>query len=224
MNYNLLTGRENKELTKFENYLVHSDVVTPLKNLKDAAKDEIGADLQIISSFRSFDSQQSIWNAKAQGKRELLNSEGDKLNFESLTQDELLNSILRWSAIPGASRHHWGTDFDIYDANKISKENLQLVSSESDKGGPLYEFHLWLDQKLENKSDFFRPYNRDLGGVNVEKWHLSYFPLSMKYLEAYTIDIFEQNIQQSDILLKDQIMKNLEYFYKTFVTNISSPL
>jgi LAS superfamily LD-carboxypeptidase LdcB len=223
MNYNLLTGRENKELVEFDNYLVHIDAISSLKKLKESAKKEIGANLQIVSSFRSFKSQQNIWNAKAQGLRTLLNSDGIEINFDALSQDELLNSILRWSAIPGASRHHWGTDFDIYDANKISKEKLQLVSSESDEGGPLYEFHLWLDHKLESSSDFFRPYNLDLGGVNIEKWHLSYSPLSMKYLEGYTIDLFEKNLQQSDILLKHQIIEKLDYFYKTFVINISFP-
>ena len=33
---------------------------------------------------------------------------------------EQLQAILRFSALPGTSRHHWGTDLDVYDAAVIA--------------------------------------------------------------------------------------------------------
>ncbi|MCZ8486094.1 D-alanyl-D-alanine carboxypeptidase family protein [Vibrio lentus] len=30
------------------------------------------------------------------------------------SEQQKLSAILRWSALPGASRHHWGCDFDVF--------------------------------------------------------------------------------------------------------------
>ncbi len=224
MNFNLLTGRANNKLIKYNDFYLHEDALPSFIDLQKQAKADIGADLQIVSSFRSFDAQEKIWNAKALGKRKLLDTNGDELVFDDLSQDEVLKSIMRWSAIPGASRHHWGSDFDVYDANKISKDELKLVSSESDPGGVLFDFHRWLDERLQNNCPFFRPYDKDLGGVNVEKWHLSFFPIADELLKEYSIDIFKKNIDTSQMLLKDHVMKDLDFFYEKFVKNICPPL
>jgi len=39
-----------------------------------------------------------------------------------LRASEKIASILRWSALPGTSRHHWGTDLDIIDAKALTAE------------------------------------------------------------------------------------------------------
>ena len=94
---------------------VHRDVVAPFLQLKDDAA-QAGFDLRILSGFRGFDRQRSIWNRKAGGELAVLDSGAAPLDIGRLSEEELVYAILRWSALPGASRHHWGTDIDVYDA------------------------------------------------------------------------------------------------------------
>jgi hypothetical protein len=63
--FKFLTGRENPFLEEFEGVLIHKEITTPLQKLKDLAKKEIGADLQIISGNRNYERQEVIWNLKA---------------------------------------------------------------------------------------------------------------------------------------------------------------
>ncbi|MGH8311064.1 MAG: D-alanyl-D-alanine carboxypeptidase family protein, partial [Steroidobacteraceae bacterium] len=49
---------------------VHRDVVGPLRTLHAAARAD-GIELAIVSSFRAFDRQVDIWNAKYRGDRPL---------------------------------------------------------------------------------------------------------------------------------------------------------
>ncbi len=223
MNYKFLTGRENNELIQYNDQLLHKECIDDFKRLQTLAKNEIDADLQIVSSFREHSRQELIWNAKASGKRDLLDSKGSIVDFNQLSPTELLNSIMRWSAIPGASRHHWGTDFDIYDAKKISKKDLKLTPQESNEDGILHEFHLWLTEKIKAKNsfNFFRPYALDHGGISPEMWHISHSTLSSPLLEHYTIEVFEQNIHESNILLKENILNELESIYNLYIQTIS---
>jgi hypothetical protein len=123
-----------------------------------------------------------------------------------------------WSAIPGASRHHWGTDFDIYDASvkECNQVSLTVLECQSEFKN-MYE---WLDRNLNHYS-FSRPYILDKGGVAKEPWHLSYSPLANKYFEEYTLDIFIKNIEDSNILLKELILKDAQLIFNQFVKNIT---
>ncbi len=91
---------------------VHRDVVRPFLLLREDAL-AAGFDLRIASGFRSLDRQSSIWNRKATGELAVLDSSAAPLDIEQLNERELVYAILRWSALPGGSRHHWGTDVDI---------------------------------------------------------------------------------------------------------------
>ena len=48
-------------------------------------------------------------------ERPLLDANNQPLDALQLGETERLHAILHWSALPGTSRHHWGTDLDIYD-------------------------------------------------------------------------------------------------------------
>lgn len=223
MNYKLLTGRENDQLVPYQNFLVHQEAISSFKKLVQAAKDEIDADLQIVSSFRDFERQQRGWDLKATGQRPLYDDNDTPLNFELLTKQEILFAILRWSAVPGASRHHWGTDIDVFDANQLAREDVQLLASECTPSGPCGKLHLWLDEKIKTNQSygFFRPYENDLGGVGVEKWHLSYAPVSQALNQDYTLELFQRNIEESSMELKDILLQNVELVFKKYVKNIS---
>lgn len=225
MNFHFLTGRENKELVDYQGYLIHKKALESFRLLQDEAKKDINADLQITSSFRDYDRQEIIWNQKARGLRDILDDHGEKLDFKSLSKNELLYSILRWSALPGASRHHWGSDLDIYDANQIKKEKLQLIPDEYSDSGPMGKLNKWLCDRIKNKNayGFFKPYQYDFGGINTEPWHLSYSPISELALDNYTIDIFAKNIDLSTIELKDIILNELDSIYNLYIKKIHLP-
>ena len=83
---------------------VHRDVVSPFEELRRAAAAE-RFDLRIASAFRSFDQQRTIWNEKATGRRAVLDGDAVRIDITRLSEAELVWAILRWSALPGASRH-----------------------------------------------------------------------------------------------------------------------
>ena len=130
---------------------------------------------------------------------------------------------MRFSAIPGASRHHWGTDLDIFDLNKKSKIDTLLEPSECEGGGEFFELHQWLDEKIETNQSygFYRPYANDLGGVCQEKWHISYAPLSTDFFKSYDLELFVQNIETGNIAFKKLILEYAEDIYTRYISNIS---
>lgn len=225
---NVLTGK-TKEHIIVDSRIgvpVHTRVIFPFLSLQKEAQ-KAGFDLKIASSFRDYDRQLVIWNEKAQGKREILDHEGKSpLDYNKLSKEELLWSILRWSSVPGASRHHWGTEIDIFDQNALinspNGEKLRLVPSEVEGSGPMAALHIFLDELIDSKRafGFFRPYEQDRGGVALEKWHLSYTPQSYLYDESYSYDFFLQHIEQSDMELKDLVLKNSEKIFEKYLKNI----
>jgi hypothetical protein len=225
MNFKLLTGRENNKLQEYKGFLIYEEAIPAFEKLVNDAKKEINADIAIVSSFRDHARQLAGWNLKAQGKRPLYDDNDNPLDYNSMSEEEILFAILRWSAVPGGSRHHWGTDIDIFDANKMKREDVQLLQSECVPGGPCGDLHLWLDEKIQmnNSYGFFRPYETERDGVGCEKWHLSYSPISTLLNEAYTIDVFKKNIQESDLELKNVLLQNVELVFEKYVKNIDSP-
>lgn len=220
--YNILTGRSEEHLLPFEEHFLHQDIIIPFTQLRLSAKDEIGAELNIISSFRSYQRQLLIWNEKVLGKRIVKNKDGDILDLTDMNDEDKFKSIARFSAIPGASRHHWGTDLDIFDAKKRDKKDVLLEPWECEVNGPFYKLHNWLDEKIQNAQsfDFKRPYDSDKGGIYTEKWHISYAPISLQYEHKYTQELFIKNISESNILLKDYILANAESIYTLYVANL----
>ncbi len=130
MSSEALTGLTESHLSNVligqKHFLIHSDIQRDLLALYSAAC-EAGFNFHIASGFRSFERQKTIWNNKFRGISPILSKESQPLDPDSLSEIEKVNAILRWSALPGGSRHHWGTDFDIYDRDAIAQgETLQL--------------------------------------------------------------------------------------------------
>src|SRR3989338_2566624 len=103
----MLTGRSRDHVLQFENthIIIHRDVETPLNALQKKARSS-GFDLAVASGFRDYNSQLPIGKMKATGKRAVLDSSGMPLDISKLTSEELVYAILRWSSLPGTSRHH----------------------------------------------------------------------------------------------------------------------
>ena len=127
---------------------IHADVVESFRALREAAAFE-GFDLRIDSGFRDFDRQLSIWNRKVGGELPVLDGNAVPLDIETLSQEQLVFAILRWSALPGASRHHWGTEVDVFDeAARPEDYEVELIPSEVDPGGMFGPLHDWLDERI----------------------------------------------------------------------------
>lgn len=202
---------------------VHADAVQPFAQLRDAARAQ-GFDLVILSGFREFDRQLSIWNRKASGELKVLDSDATPLDIATLSELDLVMSILRWSALPGASRHHWGTDIDVYDAAATPEGyEVDLVPAEVDAGGMFAPLHEWLDECIEKGAafGFFRPYDADRGGIAPERWHLSYAPISMECGHRLTRDMLREAVQAAEMQLKATVIDNLDEIVDRFVNNIN---
>jgi LAS superfamily LD-carboxypeptidase LdcB len=202
---------------------IHADVVAPFMQLHDDAA-AAGFTLTILSGFRAFDRQLSIWNRKASGELSVLDGNARPLDISTMEDLDIALSILRWSALPGASRHHWGTDIDVYDAAaKPDGYEVDLVPAEVDAGGMFAPLHDWLDERIESGSacGFFRPYDADRGGIAPERWHLSYSPISMECTHLLTRELLRESLEQADMKLKDAVLDNLDEIVDRFVTNIN---
>jgi len=197
---------------------VHPRVKDALVSLTQKAA-KAGFDMRVASGFRSFERQLVIWNDKACGLRPVMDAEGHTINMESLDDNEKMLAILRWSALPGASRHHWGTDVDIYDASRLPGDyQLQLTIEETQGSGPCVDFHRWLTDELQQHSqDFFRPYIAGAGSILPEPWHLSYAPLARVIAAQLTLECLREKIRTADIALKDNILKNLEHIFDNYI-------
>lgn len=214
-----LVGKRPELMTAVAGATLHAAVVEPFCRLRERAA-AAGFDLRIASGFRGFERQLAIWNAKALGQRSLLDSRGQPVNFSSLSQRQLIHVILRWSALPGASRHHWGTDMDVYDGAAVSSDyRVQLTPSEVEGHGPFAPLHRWLDEQFRggNAEDFFRPYGCDRGGVAPERWHLSYAPLAARCQAALMPSLLAQAWRNEELALKEVLLAQLPSLYHRYV-------
>lgn len=200
-------------------FLLHKDMLVSWQLLQADALDA-GFDLQLVSAFRDFERQKAIFNAKAQGERQLLDDAGQVLDYFSLNPMQRLLAILRWSAMPGASRHHWGCDIDVFDAKAMNFKAVQLVPSEVEANGPCAPMHNWLSDKINSNQShgFYRPYEYDCGGVAPERWHLSYAPQSMVYERVLNKNLLLSLLGESTLELFAEIQKNIDTLYPRFVT------
>lgn len=200
---------------------VHRGVVEPFRALQAAAA-RVDIDLRVLSGYRSFDRQLSIWNRKARGELAVLDSKARPIDITTLTQRDLVFSILRWSALPGASRHHWGTDLDVYDAAaRPADYEIELIPAEYEGEGMFAPLSSWLDAHIASHTSFgfFRPYDRDRQGVAPELWHLSYAPIASEYSRALTPSLLRETLESADMMLKDVVLQNLDEIVTRFVRN-----
>lgn len=218
-----LTGKVSTHLVETlvgqKSFLVHPQVVQDLLALKTAAT-QAGFNLCIASGFRDFERQTLIWNRKMSGAVAILDSESQPLEVAELSEQEKILAILRWSALPGGSRHHWGTDFDLYDRDALPQGvSLQLEPWEY-LTGHQHGFYLWLKEHLADFGFFF-PYREDKGGVACEPWHISHRATALNCSAHLTLQVLQREIQASSLLGKEVVLENLETIYNRFITNIS---
>lgn len=147
--------------------LLRVEVLESLLRMIDSAA-AAGHRIRVLSATRNFEYQRGIWEAKWRGDRLLSDGKNAREAFSDPV--ERARAILLYSSMPGTSRHHWGTDFDIN-----AFENSYFERGE---GARLFA---WLE-KHAGEFGFCRPYTAKgahrPSGYEEEKWHWSYVPIS----------------------------------------------
>jgi LAS superfamily LD-carboxypeptidase LdcB len=157
---------------------LRKETIDAFEKMATTAKAD-GVNLKIVSATRNFDYQEDLWNTKW-------------VNFSKTIPDgeKVFEKILEYSAVPGMSRHHWGTDLDIngvdpsyFDTNEGKAEYNWLVKNASSFG-------------------FCQPYNtmdaNRPDGYNEEKWHWTYLPISKNLTKEYKNLITDADIKGFD--------------------------
>jgi len=222
LNQEQLIGKSRSHVVQFNGFALHPSAYYAFIRMQGEAKAD-GIDLAIASSFRDFRDQLNIFNGKYLGSKPLLNDQGDKLNALELEPWPRIQAILRWSALPGASRHHWGTEMDLYDAARLAPgAKLQLVPEEYAPQGPFGPMTTWLTTHM-GRFGFYRPFAQDLGGVAPEPWHLSYAPLAQAAQAALSMKLLQDTLEQAPLEGKPWVLDHLNLVYERFVQAVSPP-
>ena len=149
--------------TKSDIYL-RKEAYASFKRMHEAALKD-GITLTIISATRNFNAQKAIWERKWK-----------RPQYEGKTDLERITDIMKFSSMPGTSRHHWGTDIDM--------NSLEPDFFKQGKGLIIYQ---WLTTHAA-EFGFYQTYTskkNGRSGYDEEAWHWSYMPLAGPLLDAY---------------------------------------
>ena len=149
--------------TKTDIYL-RKEAYDAFKRMREAALKD-GVTLTILSATRNFDAQKAIWERKWK-----------RPQYEGKTDVERIVDILKFSSMPGTSRHHWGTDIDL--------NSLEPAYFTTGKGLMIYQ---WLCVHAADYG-YFQTYTSKKdgrSGYEEEAWHWSYMPLAGPMLKEY---------------------------------------
>lgn len=173
INITHLMGIDESHLTTLETYQLTPNTAEAFCAMQTAALQD-GIDLQLVSAYRSFARQQQIFEDKY-----------TRYTAKGQTPTAAIQRILEYSTIPGTSRHHWGTDIDITDANAPNQKRL-LVPEKFHGNGPFAPLHQWM-QANAHRFGFYLVYTDDATrtGFAYEPWHYTFLPEAKAFLEQY---------------------------------------
>lgn len=161
----------NQSHLESNSILLEKETYRAFSKMKSAASKD-GISLSIVSGYRSFERQKSIWERK----------------FSNLTQtkspSEAISEIITYSSIPGTSRHHWGTDIDIIDSSVKSPKGDLLLEQNYIDNGVFSKLNHWMTSYAVDFG-FELVYTNDENrtGFNYEPWHYTFAPKAKELLE-----------------------------------------
>lgn len=217
-----LTGRASTHVQAVAELgcVLHPQAASALLALRGAARQE-GIELQAVSGFRDFARQLAIWNDKFSGARTLLSAESKPLQAAGLSETERVAAILVWSALPGASRHHWGSDFDVIDRGALEAgARVELLNTDYGPGGRYARLSSWLGGHAHHYG-FYLPYDRYRGGVQPEPWHLSFAPVATPALAAMSVDLLTEALSGAELAGRDTVLRELPRLYERYVAAVA---
>ena len=173
INTEILIGIDDSRIVSDTIHL-EKETYSAFIKMKDAAEKD-GIIIKLVSGFRDFYRQQMIWNNKYK----------KFTNEFSLDGPTAIKEIIRFSTIPGTSRHHWGTEIDIIDKNFENEKDL-LISKKYEEGGIFNSLKKWMD-KNSKRFGFYIVYDDDSNrpGFEYEPWHYTYKPVSDLYQREF---------------------------------------
>ena len=173
INTEILIGMDDSRIVS-DTILLEKETYSAFIQMKDAAEKD-GIIIKLVSGFRDFYRQQMIWNNKYK----------KFTNEFSLDGPTAIKEIIRFSTIPGTSRHHWGTEIDIIDKNFENEKDL-LISKKYEEGGIFNSLKKWMD-KNSKRFGFYIVYDDDSNrpGFEYEPWHYTYKPISDLYQREF---------------------------------------
>ena len=206
VNTEILTGMDNSKIVG-DTIQLERETYNAFIKMKDAAEKD-GIKIKLVSGFRDFYRQQTIWNNK----------------YKKFTEEFLLDGpsaikeIIRFSTIPGTSRHHWGTEIDVIDKNFENEKNL-LIAKKYEEGGIFNSLKKWMDKNSE-KFGFYIVYddNDKRPGFEYEPWHYTYKPVSDSYQTEFLKLDLKSIISKTKLAGKEFI--NEEFIKKYIDENI----
>lgn len=219
-----LTGRTRTHVVELPQLgcSLHPRAAEAFLGLQRAAESD-GHALRPLSAFRDFDQQCVIWNAKFRGERALLDPAGARLEVRTLSEEQIVRAILHWSALPGASRHHWGTEVDVFDRSALSGgARPQLLPAEYAPGGVFAPLCAWLAQHAA-EFGFYWPYDSDRGGVQPEPWHLSFAPLAAALLPELTVEVIAEALAGAPLQGQATVLRLLPEIHRRYVCAVAAP-
>ena len=186
-----LIGKSNPTLTSGKEYKLLPEVAIALEKMKEDAK-KAGFDICVISSYRGYNYQNTIWERKFKANK-----------AAGLSDIKNIEKIIEYSTIPGTSRHHWGTDIDIIDMKKGIPLN-PLSEKHFNEGGQMRKFKLWLDENA-HKYGFYLVYTNvpKRKGFKYEPWHFTYKPISDKMMTDYKKLDLKKILQENKLMGSD---------------------
>ncbi len=164
---------------------LRKETAEALKKMYAAIKKELpGVKFWIQSSTRNWQSQKAIWERR-----------WSEFSQKNKTEREIAIAILNSSSMPGTSRHHWGTDFDI-----------NVLNNEYYKKGDGAKLYAWMKRRAKDFG-ICQPYSagRNIGYM-VERWHWSYMPLATKFQKWWN-ELYSKNPAE---IIKDGSFKGAQ--------------
>jgi LAS superfamily LD-carboxypeptidase LdcB len=217
-----LTGRARTHVVLMPEFgcELHPQAAAALRAMRAAAAHD-GIDLQAVSGFRDFGRQLAIWNGKFRGTRALLDEAGRPLRAADLDEAGRVAAILVWTALPGASRHHWGSDCDVIDRAALERSAaVELLAADYAPGGRYARLSRWLDAHA-HEYGFFRPYERDRGGVQPEPWHISFAPVAGPALAALDVQMLRTALAGAALDGRASVEARLAELYDRYVAAVA---
>jgi LAS superfamily LD-carboxypeptidase LdcB len=218
-----LTGRARTHVHEVPELrcLLHPQAAAALLAMRAAAA-HAGIDLMPVSGFRDFARQLAIWNDKYSGARPLLDRAGRPLAADTLDEGGRVAAILIWSALPGASRHHWGSECDLIDCAALpTGARVELLGKHYAPTGRYAPLAAWLARHAHDYG-FFLPYDLDRGGVQPEPWHFSFAPVAVPAQAAMQPELLRTALAESNLMGWKSVSAELPRIFERYVSAVAS--
>lgn len=121
-------GEEHPDFEKRGPFYIRGDVWKRYKAMKDCARDPKCSGLKrpmgivTCSIFRGYRQQKNRWLGEMTERKARIPNVGERVE-----------NVLRYLAMPGTSRHHWGTEIDLSYNRRCMMSNHQYMSAAENK-------------------------------------------------------------------------------------------